>query len=64
VNKLIGAAALVLLALLMLAGFFNSGMALSGGAVLAALALTVGLPAAGAVLHPRGDLGPLRLEPK
>jgi hypothetical protein len=54
VNKLIGAAGLALLALFMLAGFFNSGMALSGGAVLAALALTVALPAAGAVLLARG----------
>ena len=53
VNKLIGAAALALLALLMLAGFFNSSVALSSGAALAALALTVGLPAAGAVLLAR-----------
>ena len=53
-NKLIGAALLALLALLMLAGFFNSSVALSSGAALAALALTVGLPAAGAVLLARG----------
>jgi hypothetical protein len=54
VNKLIGAVGLALLALLMLAGFFNSSVALSGGTALAALALTVGLPAAGAVLLARG----------
>jgi hypothetical protein len=53
-NKLIGAVALALLALFMLAGFFNSSVALSSGAALAALALTVGLPAAGAVLLARG----------
>jgi hypothetical protein len=53
-NKLIGAVLLALLALLMLAGFMNSTLALSGGTVLAALALTVGLPAAGAVLLARG----------
>jgi hypothetical protein len=54
VNKLIGAAGLALLALFMLAGFLNSEIALSGGTTLAALALTVGLPAAGAVLLARG----------
>ena len=53
-NKLIGAAVLALLALVMLAGFFNSSVALSSGAALAALAITVGLPAAGAVLLARG----------
>jgi hypothetical protein len=54
VNKLIGAAGLALLALFMLAGFLNSELALSGGTTLAALALTVGLPAAAAVLLARG----------
>ncbi|MFL5383291.1 MAG: hypothetical protein ACJ8GN_12300 [Longimicrobiaceae bacterium] len=53
-NKLIGAVALALLALLMLAGFLNSTVALSGGTALVALAITVGLPAAGAVLLARG----------
>ena len=53
-NKLIGAVLLALLALIMLAGFFNSSLALSGGTVLVALALTVGLPAVGAVLLARG----------
>lgn len=53
-NKLIGAAGLALLALFMLAGFLNSSVALSSGAALAALAITVGLPAAGAVLLARG----------
>lgn len=53
-NKLIGAAGLALLALLMLAGFFNSSLSLAAPATLAALALTVGLPAAGAVLLARG----------
>ena len=53
-NKLIGAVGLALLALFMLAGFLNSELALSGGTALAALAITVGLPAAGAVLLARG----------
>lgn len=53
-NKLIGAAGLALLALIMLAGFFNSRLTLSSPAALAALALTVGLPAAGAALLARG----------
>jgi hypothetical protein len=54
VNKLIGAVLLALVALFMLAGFLNSTVALSSGAALAALALTVGLPAAGAALLARG----------
>jgi hypothetical protein len=54
VTRLIGAAALALLALLMLAGFLNSDVALAAPATLAALALTVGLPAVGAVLLARG----------
>ena len=53
-NKLIGAVLLALVALFMLAGFLNSSVALSSGAALAALALTVGLPAAGAALLARG----------
>lgn len=55
-NKLVGAAGLALLALLMLAGFLNSDAALAAPATLAALALTVGLPAAGAALLARGHL--------
>jgi hypothetical protein len=54
VNKLTGAAGLALLALFMLAGFFNSSLSLSAPATLAALALTVGLPAAGAAMLARG----------
>jgi len=53
-NKLTGAVGLALLALLMLAGFFNADAALAAPATLAALALTVGLPAAGAALLARG----------
>ncbi len=53
-NKLIIAACLALLAVFMLAGFFNSSLALSAPATLAALAITVGLPAAGAALLVRG----------
>ena len=53
-NKLYGAAGLALLAVLMLAGFFNSTLPVSAPATLAALALTVGLPAAGAALLARG----------
>jgi len=54
VNKLIGAAGLALLALFMLAGFFNSSVSLSSPAALAALAISAGLPAAGAALLARG----------
>jgi hypothetical protein len=50
VNRLIGAAGLGLLALLMLGGFLSTGRPLGQPAVLAAFALTVLLPAAGAVL--------------
>lgn len=53
-NKLIGAAFLALLALFMLAGFLNSSLALSSGSAIVALLLTVGLPAAGAVMLARG----------
>jgi hypothetical protein len=53
VNRLTGAAGLALLAVFMLAGFLNSGLALAAPATLAALAITVGLPAAGAVLLAR-----------
>jgi hypothetical protein len=56
-NKLIGAVLLAILALFMLAGFFNSSIALSSGTALAALAITVGLPAAGAVLLARAHYG-------
>lgn len=56
-NKLIGAVALALLALLMFAGFLSSDAALGAPATLAALALTVGLPAAGAVMLARGHYG-------
>src|SRR5262249_11573319 len=54
VNKLIGAAALAVLALFMLVGFVNSGRDLGAPATLAALAITVALPAAGAALLARG----------
>lgn len=53
-NKLIGAAALAVLALFMLVGFVNSGRDLGAQATLAALAITVALPAAGAALLARG----------
>ncbi|HEU4557627.1 MAG TPA: hypothetical protein VFS20_07245 [Longimicrobium sp.] len=56
-NKLIGAAGLALLALLMLVGFLNSSLSLAAPATLAALAITVGLPAAGAALLVRGHYG-------
>lgn len=49
-SKLIGAAALGILALFMLVGFLNSDAALGAPATLAALALTIGLPALGAGL--------------
>ncbi len=45
--KLIGAAALGILALFMLVGFLNSDAAPGAPATLAALALTIGLPALG-----------------
>ena len=53
-NKLIGAVLLALLALLMLAGFLNSSLALSSGTVIVTLLLAVVLPAAGAVMLARG----------
>ena len=52
--RLIGAAVLALLAVVMLAGFLGSDAALAAPATLAALAITVGLPAVGAVLLVRG----------
>ena len=52
-NKITGAVVLALLALLMLAGFLNSDPAASAGTVMAAVGLTVVLPAAGAVLLAR-----------
>lgn len=54
VGKLIAAGLLAGLAVLMLAGFLNSGRALSDPAALAALAIAVVLPAAGAALLARG----------
>jgi hypothetical protein len=56
VNKLIAAAALALLALFMLAGFATSGRSLAAPATLAALAITVVLPGAGAALLARSHL--------
>lgn len=52
-NKLLAAAGLAALALFMLLGFLASGQALAAPATLAALALTVGLPAVGAGLLAR-----------
>lgn len=49
-GKLLGAAGLLALALFMLLGALRSGAALASPATLAALALTVGLPALGAGL--------------
>ena len=49
-NKLLGAAGLAVVALFMLLGFLNSDAALGAPATLAALALTVGLPALGSGL--------------
>lgn len=56
-KKLVGAAGLALIALFMLLGFFSSDAALGAPAALAALALTVGLPALGAGLLVRSHLG-------
>jgi hypothetical protein len=47
-KKIAGGGALAAVALFMLMGFFNSGV--EGGAAIAALALVVGLPAAGSAL--------------
>lgn len=55
-SKIAGAAGLALISLFMLAGFLNSDAAVSAGAQLAALAITVVLPAAGALLLVRGHL--------
>jgi hypothetical protein len=52
-KKIVGAVGLALLALFMLAGFLNSDAAVSAGARLLALGITVVLPAAGAVLLAR-----------
>jgi hypothetical protein len=49
-SRLVGAAGLGVVGLFMLVGFLNSDAALAAPATLAALALTVGLPAAGAAL--------------
>lgn len=56
-TKLLAAAALGVLALFMLVGFLNSDAALGAPATLAALALTIGLPAVGAGLLARSYLG-------
>ena len=52
-TKLAGAVGLALLSLFMLAGFLDSDAAVSAGARLLALGITVVLPAAGAVLLAR-----------
>ncbi len=52
-TKIAGAVGLALLAVFMLAGFLNSDSDVSAGARLAALAITVLLPAAGALLLAR-----------
>lgn len=52
-KKITGAVALAVLALFMLAGFLNSDTAVSAGAHLLALGITVLLPAAGAALLAR-----------
>jgi hypothetical protein len=52
-TKIVGAAGLALIALLMFVGFLNRDTAASGGAVMAAFGLTVVLPAAGALLLAR-----------
>ena len=52
-NKLLAAGALAAVALFMLVGFLNSDASLAAPATLAALALTVGLPAVGAGLLAR-----------
>lgn len=53
-TRLIGAAGLGLLSLLMLGGFLSTGRSLAQPAALAAFGITVVLPAAGAVLLLRG----------
>jgi dsDNA-specific endonuclease/ATPase MutS2 len=53
-KKIAGAVGLALLALFMLAGFLNSDTDVSAGARLLAFAITVVLPAAGALLLVRG----------
>lgn len=55
-NKIIGAVGLALLSLFMLAGFLNSDAAVSAGARLLALGITVVLPAGGALLLARSHL--------
>ncbi|HLM69535.1 MAG TPA: hypothetical protein VK358_18480 [Longimicrobium sp.] len=52
-TKLIGAIGLAILSLFMLAGFLNTDSAASAGAIMAALVITVVLPAAGALLLAR-----------
>ena len=52
-TKIAGAVGLAILALFMLAGFLNRDTAASAGAVMAAVGITVVLPAAGALLLAR-----------
>jgi hypothetical protein len=52
-TKITGSVGLALLSLFMLAGFLNTELSASAGAVAAALGITVALPAAGAVLLAR-----------
>lgn len=56
-NRLIGAAGLGLLSLLMLGGFLSSGRSLAQPAAMAAFAITVVLPAVGAGLLVRAHAG-------
>lgn len=56
-KKILAAAALAALALFMLVGFLNSDASLGAPATLAALALTIGLPALGAGLLLRSHFG-------
>lgn len=58
--KIAGAVILALLSLFMFAGYLNTDSAGSAGAMLAALAITVVLPAAGAVLLARSHFAEKR----
>lgn len=55
-TKIAGAVVLALLSLFMLAGFLNRDTAASAGAVMAAVGITVLLPAAGALLLARSHV--------
>ena len=59
-NRTIGGVGLILLALFMLLGFTRSGAALGAPATLAALLVTVVLPAAGGVMLLAGQAGGAR----